>query len=80
MWPPDGPVGGLNGLEATDGEPEPEAEEVDWALGPVGMPTVLLPLGPEGGTVGEPVWLLPPEMEWRAGPADQLPLPPPRDA
>jgi hypothetical protein len=71
-------VGGLNGLEATDGEPE--AEEVDWALGPVGMPPVL-PLGPEGGTMGEPLWLLlPPVMEWRAGPADQLPLPPPRDA
>jgi hypothetical protein len=70
-WPPDGPVGGLKGLEATDGEPE--AEDVDCARGPVGMPE----LGPAEGRVGEAVWLLP-EMEWRAGPADQLPRPPPR--
>lgn len=54
--PEDGPVGGLKGLEVREGEPE--ADEVDWALGPVGMPL----LGPPGVTVGEPVWVLP-EME-----------------
>lgn len=69
--PEDGPVGGLKGLEAREGDPE--ADEVDWARGPVGMPL----LGPPGVTVGEPVWLLP-EMEWRAGPAGQPPLLPPR--
>lgn len=56
MTCPDGPVGGLNGLEVTEGEPE--EDEVDCALGPVGMPL----LGPTGASVGEAAWLLP-EME-----------------
>lgn len=59
-WPA-GPVGGLKGLEAREGDPEDEL--VDWARGPVGMPLPLLPPpGPEGGRVGEAVWL-PPERE-----------------
>jgi hypothetical protein len=36
----------LKGLEVSDGDPV--AEEVEWALGPVGIL-----LGPVGGTVGE---------------------------
>lgn len=49
-------MGGLKGLDPRDGEPE--ADEVDWARGPVGMlpplALLLLPLGPADGIVGEP--------------------------
>ena len=62
-----GPVGGLKTLlDDSEGDGTAETEP---ARGPVGIP-----LGPEGGMVGETDWL----GMWRGGIEGQPPLPPPR--